>query len=201
MPKDETLLKGDTGEEKKADESMLKSTPEGESTDGAQSEETGDTDKKEQPEKHVPEKYEFQMPEGMEPDQGLIEAFSGVAKKLKLSQEEAAEVVTAFTKRGQELLAAQAKAEADQVKAWRDQVTSTPGYEQELLIPAKRTLMNSELVSPELKGLIEDSYLGNHPEVIKFLAKIQKLVKEDTPPKSGVKSPEKSRAAILFGGK
>lgn len=124
----------------------------------------------------VPEKYEFKLPEGVQADTKLVEQFTPVAKELGLTNEKAQKLVELYA--GQQKAAAEATAKAlsEQTAAWQKEFKSDPKH-PEILADARKALT---LVDAELKGLLETSWLGDHPGMLKFLAKVGKaLVKED----------------------
>lgn len=144
------------------------------------------------PEQSVPDKYEFKLPEGQTLDESLAGKFSDMAKGLKLSQPDAQKLVDLY-----------AAAQADQVKSfetqreqWRSQIKADPKH-AEMLGDAKKAL---RLASPEQRAFIENSWLGDHPEMVRFLAKVGTLVKEDkvVNGNGGAHNSEPSLAAKMF---
>lgn len=143
-------------------------------------------------------KYEFKMPDGVEPDAKAIEDFTKVAKELKLSPEQAQQLV--------DLRSAAVKANIDKhaatVKGWAEEVKADKelGGDKlaENLAIAKKAI---DLGPPELKELLDDSGLGNHPAMFKWAYAIGKALSEDTF-RAGGKAPvtEQSTASVLYGG-
>ena len=150
-----------------------------ESTDATAEAETGGTDAA--PEKVVPEKYEFTQPEGVSMDTEALGEFEGLAKELKLSQEEAQRVTDIGVKLAQKWEAKQADAIQQAAAEWA--ATSTADKEfggdklTENLAVAKKAL--DAFGTPELRSLLNDSRLGNHPEVIRFMVRAGKAISED----------------------
>jgi hypothetical protein len=136
---------------------------------------TGKTDEAKKPE-GAPESYEWGETQF---DSEVLTAFSEVAKDLNLSQDAASKVLD---KMGPVL---QARQEA-QFEAARNEWAETSKADkefggeklQENLGFAKRAM--DAYATQELKALLNDTGLGNHPEVIRFFVKAGKAISEDT---------------------
>jgi len=124
----------------------------------------------------VPEAYEFTAPEGLPLDEGLTAAFAEAAKGLKLGQKAAQKIVDVATQHAQKALDAQRKAEVDLISGWKNEITSDPNHKQ-LLADAK---LARQHFGAENEGFMEltKQWVGNHPGVIKFLAKIGSQLRE-----------------------
>lgn len=133
------------------------------------------------PEKVVPEKYEFKSPEGVEMDKESMGEFEGVAKELKLSQEEAQKVTDIGAKLAQKWEAKQVETIQQAAAEWAATATADKEYGgdklTESLTVAKKAL--DAFGTPELRSLLNDSRLGNHPEVIRFMVRAGKAISED----------------------
>jgi hypothetical protein len=133
------------------------------------------------PEKVVPEKYEFKQPEGVAMDAELLGEFEGIAKELKLSQEEAQKVTDIGAKLAQKWEAKQADVIQQAAAEWVTQATSDKEFGGEKLTEslavAKKAL--NAFGTPELRALLDGSRLGNHPEVIRFMVRAGKAISED----------------------
>lgn len=139
------------------------------------------------PAKVVPETYEFKTPEGAPLEGEFLGEFAAVAKELGLSQEEATKVAEIGAKMATNFSVQQEQALARQATEWADAVTADKdiGGDKlpETLAIAKKAL--ADLGTPELKDLLEKSKLGNHPEVIRFMAKAGKAISQDSKLVSG----------------
>ena len=152
--------------------------PEGQGTQGQQAEGTkteGDQGKK--PE-GAPESYEFKAPEGVQFDDAVIGAFSEVAKELNLPQDQAQKVLDKMApvmnaRQSEQLEAARAQW-AEETKADKEF-----GGEKlnENLATAKKAL--DTFGTPEFRALLNESGLGNHPEVIRVFYRAGKAISED----------------------
>jgi len=127
----------------------------------------------------APEKYEFKAPEGQEFDTGTIEAFSEIAKELNLTQEAAQKLLD----RMGPTIETQQKGQLQAIHNEWKQASQTDkefGGEKlaENLSVAKKAL--DAFGSPELRALLEQSGLGNNPEVIRFMFRAGKAISEDS---------------------
>ena len=128
--------------------------------------------------KEVPEKYEFTVPDGMTVDQPLVDKVSPILKKLKASQEDAQELVSAYAEHMKTQGDAQSKS-FDKFVA--DSKTETiqelgPEYKKELSFAAKA---RGRLLSAETIGLLNASGLSNNVNFIKDLIRIGRSISED----------------------
>lgn len=146
----------------------------------------------------APEKYEFTAPEGKEYDSQVIDTFSAAAKEANLSQDAAQKLLDKVAP----ALAERQTQQADALKSqWLEESKSDKEFGgdkiQENLGVAKKAL--DTFGTPELRKLLEDTGLGNHPEVIRAFYKAGKAISEDTfvggqpAPKGGLNA-----AAVLY---
>lgn len=127
----------------------------------------------------APEQYEeFKAPEGQQFDPEVLNNFKEVAKDLNLSQEAAQKMLD---KMGPVV----AQRQAQQVEAlrnqWADQSTADKEFGGEKLnenLGVARKALDT-FGSPELKSLLNESGLGNHPEFIRLLYRAGKAISED----------------------
>ena len=127
----------------------------------------------------VPEKYEFNLPEGMSISDELKSRFTEVAKSAKLTQEQADSLLKMHA---DTMMEVNGQAEA-MANTWAEE-----SNKQGLLAPEKIGLANEALNlfgTKELKNLLVDSGVANHPEVLTFLQRIGGLIHEDTPVSGG----------------
>lgn len=127
----------------------------------------------------VPEKYEFNLPEGMSISDELKNRFTEVAKSAKLTQEQADSLLKMHA---DTMMEVNGQAEA-MANTWAEE-----SGKQGLLAPEKIGLANEALNlfgTKELRNLLVDSGVANHPEVLTFLQRIGGLIHEDTPVSGG----------------
>lgn len=154
-------------------------TPSAEATNtAAENQDQGEKSKEENPQ-GAPEKYEFKAPEGQQYDAPTIDAFSEVAKELNLSQESAQKVLDkmapVIAERQIEQLEAAKTVWADEAKA--DKEFGGAKLAESLAV-AKQGL--DYIGTPELKKLLNETGLGNHPEVIRAFYRAGKAISNDT---------------------
>lgn len=126
----------------------------------------------------APEKYEFKAPEGYEYDAEVVNAYSEVAKELNLSQDAAQKMLETMAPLIE-------KQQIQQIEAVRTQWADASRTDKEFggekltenLSVAKKAL--DQFGTPELRSLLEQSGLGNNPEVIRFMYRAGKAISED----------------------
>lgn len=125
----------------------------------------------------APEKYEFKATEGLTFAPEVLGSFEGLAKELGLPQEAAQKVLDTM---GPQIAAAQQAAIAKQQAEWTALSASDKEFGGEKLAEnlavAKKAL--DAVGSPELTQLLNDSGLGNHPEIIRAFLKVGKSISE-----------------------
>ena len=127
----------------------------------------------------APESYDFVAPEGSVYDPKVISEFSVVAKELNLSQEKAQSVLEKMAP----AIKAQHMEQLESLKTeWLASAKSDKEFGGEKLSEnlgyAKKAM--DAFASPELRSLLEESGLGNHPELIRAFVKAGKAISEDT---------------------
>jgi len=126
----------------------------------------------------APEKYEFKAPEGREFDPVVLEQFSEVAKELNLTNESAQKMIDriapALATRQENALAAAREEWGETSKA--DKEFGGDKLPENLAL-AKKAL--DTFGTPELRTLLEESGLGNHPEIVRAFYRAGKAISED----------------------
>ena len=126
----------------------------------------------------APEKYEFATPEGMQFDDAVVGAFGEVAKDLNLSQEAAQKILD---KVGPVMAAQQNEALQAASTEWAEASKTDKEFGgdklNENLAVAKKAM--DQFASPELRTLLNESALGNNPEVIRMFYRVGKAISED----------------------
>jgi hypothetical protein len=120
--------------------------------------------------------YSFQMPEGIELDKASTDEFVAIAKELKLPKDAAQKVVDLAVRREQQRM----ETHRTTVAEWADQVKADKELGgdklQETLAIAGKAI---DLGPPELKQLLNNSGVGNHPAVVRWAYNIGKALSED----------------------
>lgn len=126
----------------------------------------------------APESYEFTPAEGYEFDPKTLAAYSEVAKELNLPQESAQKILD-------KMAPAMAEKQAAQIEEIRNQWAESSKTDKEFggekltesLASAKKAL--DAFGTPELVTLLNESGMGNHPDVIRFMVRAGKAISED----------------------
>ena len=126
----------------------------------------------------TPVEYAFTTPEGVESlDPKRVEAFTALAKELKLPADAAQRVVDMAA---QETRAA-AEAHVALVQSWADQVKSDKLLGGDNLTASSAIARKAiDLGPPELKALLNSTGLGNHPAVFRWAHAVGLALSEDT---------------------
>lgn len=127
----------------------------------------------------APETYEFAAPDGQQFDPAVVEQFADVARELNLTQEAAQKVLD-------KMAPVIASRQAEQVQAAREQWATDAKADKEYggdklsenLSMAKKAM--DGFATPELRTLLNESGLGNHPEVIRVFVRVGKAMSEDS---------------------
>ncbi|MFY8163614.1 MAG: hypothetical protein ACOVKC_05195, partial [Brevundimonas sp.] len=126
----------------------------------------------------APEAYEFKVPEGRAFDAEVITAYSQVARELNLSQDAAQRLLDAVGPKMVERQTAQIEAIRN---GWADSSKSDREFGGEKLSEnlgvAKKAL--DAFGTAELRTLLNETGLGNHPELIRFMFRAGKAISED----------------------
>lgn len=130
----------------------------------------------------APEAYEaFTLPEGIKLDEPIMGEFQTLAKDLNLPQEAAQKLVDLAGKMQlgtveqiQATVERQSQEWADASKA--DKEFGGDSFDANLAL-AKSAL--DKFGSPELKSLLSETKLGNHPEVVRFMVRAGKAISQD----------------------
>ena len=126
-----------------------------------------------------PEMYEFKAPEGKEYDNAVLEPFAEAAREANLTQDAAQKILDRMAP----ALAARQQEQVAAVRTgWLESSRTDKEFGgeklQENLSAAKRAL--DSYAAPEFRKLLDDTGLGNHPEVIRMLVRVGKSMNEDS---------------------
>lgn len=132
----------------------------------------------------APEKYEFKLPEGQVMDAGVQAQFEAVARELNMPQEAAQKLLETMSPKIQEAQAAQMikvrEGWVAEMKADKDLGGSKL---DENLAVAKKAM--DTLATPGFKTFLNESGLGDHPEMVRLLVKAGRAISEDKPSGQG----------------
>jgi len=192
------LLRGKKGVNKMGDQETAVETPETTETEtkpeSTESKETStlatEKDEKtlatekgeESTEVKAPEKYEVKLPEGQEIDQNLLDSITPVLQKHNISQEAFNELVDIYAPRIQamqeDFSKESLKVFEEQKSEWKTETLKELGdnVKTDLSFAAKA---RDKFGDEAFVEILEDSGLGNHPAVVRFLSKIGKVISDD----------------------
>lgn len=148
----------------------------------------------------APEKYEpFVAPEGTAIDATVLTQFEEAARELNLPQDKAQQLIDKMAPAMAQQQAAQmqqlsqdwqAAASADK-EFGGDKLAENLGY---------ATKAVDTFASPELKTMLRETGLGNHPELVRFMVRAGKAISEDKIVTGGAPaSANRSAAEVLYG--
>lgn len=129
--------------------------------------------------KGAPDKYEFKPVEGRNLDSETMSTFAEVAKELDLSQDAAQKILD-------RMAPTMAQRQQAQIEAIRNEWVAAAKSDSEFggdklsenLSVARKAL--DQFGTPELRALLNESGLGNHPEIIRMMYRAGKAISEDT---------------------
>lgn len=125
---------------------------------------------------------ELKLPDGFTVDDAVLGEFRTLATEAKLAPEQAQKLVD-FHVRAQESVYAKAQESFEaQGKAWQEAARSDKeigGREFEATLKNARLALG-RFGTPELAQALEQSGMGNHPEVVRLLARVAKATSEDS---------------------
>lgn len=134
----------------------------------------------------APEKYEFVAPKDQVLDPAVVTEFSGIAKELNLSQVDAQKVIdkmapllakTDATQYASRITKAVETASAEWVaQSKADKEFGGDNFDKNL---ALANLTVETYGTPELKALLKDSGIGNHPDMIRWAYRVGKQLAPD----------------------
>ena len=134
--------------------------------------------------------YEIKAPEGAAFDSEVLKAYSDIANELKLPQEAAQKVLEKIAPKMQERAQQQVqKVHTEWIESAKSDKEFGGDKLSENLAVAKKAL--DQFGSKELRALLDESGLGNHPEIIRAFYRAGKAISEDSfvaPSKQGVKA-------------
>jgi len=184
-----------TGESEKPEDGK---PADGENKDVNQPE--GEKPKDEKKPEGAPETYEFKAAEGVELDTEALKDFEPVARELNLTNEQAQKLVDAYPKILAGVQQRQVEAWQKQTQDWAADVKADKeiGGDKLTASLSKAQQALETFGTPELKEYLNETGLGNHPELVKAFVKIGKAMSEDNMV-SAANTGQRSAAEVLYG--
>ena len=159
-------------------------------------EENNNGDEEEAPK---PEDYEIiEVPEGFDLDPEIEQKFRNFASENKLSKE----VVKNLQELQVELVNKQSEEHAARVKKWGEDLKTDKEIGGKALaenIGAARAALK-EFFSPAAKSILDNTGLGNHPDIVKGFVRLGKVMGENPSFKGGAVDQKITIADALYGG-
>lgn len=149
-----------------------------ESTEGKPAEQAG-----------VPEKYEIKAPEGMTIDNKALESMTPLFRELKLTQEQVQKLSDTYApivKASTEAAHNQAmKDYNDLTEGWKAETIKELGADYAKSLAPASALLDKYPQGDKVRELLEETRVGNHPEMVKFMIWLGKSIKSDSFPDQG----------------
>jgi len=150
-----------------------------------------------------PDTYaDFVMPEGIQVDTALLEQAAPIFKELGLTQDQAQKLVDFQAEQVQAGSQKQIDDFNQLMNDWRTQASNDKEYGGDKFDENIKIGQNAITTygTPELKQLLEEQGVGNHPEVIRFMVRVGQTLKEDVPGSSGTAPAQaQDRVTSLYG--
>lgn len=151
----------------------------------------------------VPEKYIAKLPEGMKMNESLLETITPVLKELNVTQAGFQKLMDAYAPAMQKSVQEAVKLQSDNndkifndmKTEWKAQTTKELGSE-----PAKEMAFAAKVLNKfgdkEVRQMLNDTGVGNHPALVRLLVKAGKAISEDAMPK-GTSTVQKAEGGKL----
>lgn len=134
-----------------------------------------------------PASYEITIPDSMTVDEGLLTEFRTLAAESRLPPTAAQPLMDLYAKAMNTHIAA-LQASDDAVKAsWMTTTNALPDFQgptRETSLAAVDRVM-AEFASPALRTFLNETGLGNHPDLVQMVLKVGKFLGEAKPPTPG----------------
>ena len=142
----------------------------------------------------VPEKYEFNLPEGLQMTPEIETQFTEIAKATGMTQEQA----NGLIKLHSDLMLDVMQRATQQKTAWENECKKAGLTSPEKLQLAKN-IVNTFDSTGEVMQVLVESGAAYHPAVMRMLQEMGSLLQEDSAPDSKPAPQAKSAADLLFG--
>ncbi|WP_370677435.1 hypothetical protein [Pleomorphomonas sp. PLEO] len=154
------------------------------------------------PADEVPEdgRYDFHLPEGMALDDKLAEAMAPVLKDIGLTRGQAQALAGALAAHRQAEAATGGREWADIQTGWVNSArkdSEIGGARWDASVATAQGAL-ARFGTPGLKAFLTESGGGNHPEVIRFMARVGNAIADDRPESGGSGAGQTLEAAHLL---
>jgi len=172
----------------------------GKPAEGAPAPKPGETAKPGEAPAGAPEKYQLAAPEGMTLEPETTTQFETVARELNLTNDQANKLLPLAAELVKRNVASQQAAQVAQVQKWLDESKADKEYGGEKFdtnLPAVRSAV-ARFATPQLKELMDQTGLGNHPEVVRLFYRIGNAIADDKFVAASPAAQKKPTASVLF---
>lgn len=133
------------------------------------------------PATQVPERYELAAPEGFTLEPETTAQFETIARDLKLTNEQANKLVPLAADLVRRNAEAQQAAHVEQVQMWlneskADKEFGGDKFDQSIVVARNAV---ARFATPQFKELMDQTGLGNHPEMLRLFHRIGNAIAED----------------------
>lgn len=130
----------------------------------------------------LPETYEFKVPEGMEIDNNFATAMQPVLKDLALTQEQADKLVSVYTEQLNHSQEAQQQAKTLQAEEYVKTLKADKEFGGAAFDSNVSTALSAvnKFASDDVKQVLNETGLGNHPAIVKMFHQIGTAISEDS---------------------
>ncbi len=157
----------------------------------------------------APEKYELTAPEGMDFDTAAFEAAEPVLRELGLTNEAAQKLVSVYAEKiapqfTERATAAINQRAADTRREWSEAFEADPelggANKERTVADAARAFDHYGIKKDEgIRKLLNESGLGNHPDMIRFVARVGRDLDEGSFERGNVVPQPKAAEQKLYG--
>lgn len=146
-----------------------------------------------------PDGYKFEFEQDTKVDEALLGGFREVAHQLGITHEQAQKLAGFYAEHVKQLnasaLEASLKHAAETEKGWINDIKAMPDFEGRKAAAGRAM---EQFATPELVGFLNETRLGSHPELFKFVANIGKALAEPNMVRSEGGSGNSNAADILY---
>ena len=148
---------------------------------------------------NTPSYEQVSWPQDVPFEPSQVQAFKQLAGELKLSAEQVQKLVDFEAQASQQKQAQLMDAQREQIRQWAEETKAQygSGLETEITFALRAA---DTFGGPELRNLLEETGLGNHPVIIRTLSGIGRAISEETCPGGKPSAPQdKTFAEALYG--
>ena len=126
-----------------------------------------------------PDGYQIEFAEGTQVDDGLLAGFKTVAHELGINQEQAQKLAGFYEAQIKGMnataLEARTKQAVETEQGWLKEIKGMPDFDSQ---KASADRAMEQFGNPELVELLNQTRLGSHPTIFKFVAEVGKALAE-----------------------